>query len=81
MRFLPRDGLIPGSPKVHPTPADENVGVPRLEARQECDQIVISIADDRAGIDSDPIGRNAVDLAGWLAISQHLASVSRKASA
>jgi two-component system, chemotaxis family, sensor kinase CheA len=36
-------------------------GTIRLEARQEGDQIVISVADDGAGIDADRVGRKALE--------------------
>ncbi len=38
-----------------------SIGTIRLEARQEGDQIVISVSDDGAGIDPERIGRKAVE--------------------
>jgi two-component system chemotaxis sensor kinase CheA len=48
-------------PAVRETNGKPRQGTIRLEARQEGDQIVISITDDGAGIDPERIGRKAVE--------------------
>jgi two-component system, chemotaxis family, sensor kinase CheA len=60
---LVRNSLDHGveSPEVREQSGKPRHGTIRLEARQEGDQIVISIGDDGAGIDSERIGRKAVE--------------------
>lgn len=48
-------------PEVRQSAGKPRQGTIRLEARQEGDQIVINIADDGAGIDSDRVGQKAVE--------------------
>jgi two-component system chemotaxis sensor kinase CheA len=49
------------APEVREKAGKPRCGTIRLEARQEGDQIVISISDDGAGIDPERVGRKAVE--------------------
>jgi two-component system chemotaxis sensor kinase CheA len=60
---LVRNSLDHGieAPDVREKTGKPRQGIIRLEARQEGDQIVISISDDGAGISADRIGKKAVE--------------------
>ena len=60
---LVRNSLDHGieAPDVRVAKGKRRAGTIRLEARQEGDQIVISISDDGGGIDSERVGRKAVE--------------------
>ena len=63
-------------PEVRMAAGKPSQGVIRLEARQEGDQIVISVADDGAGIDPERIARKAVEKG--LVTAERIRALSKK---
>jgi two-component system chemotaxis sensor kinase CheA len=63
-------------PEVRAAAGKPRKGTIRLEARQEGDQIIISVADDGAGIDPDRVARKAIEKG--LATAEHIRALSTR---
>jgi len=78
MIHLVRNSLDHGieAPDVREQAGKPRRGIIRLEARQEGDQIVITISDDGAGISTERVGRKAVEKG--LITAEHLQLLSQR---